>query len=474
MTDFNSLGLAEPITRALAEEGYATPTPIQAQAIPPALAGRDLVGIAQTGTGKTAAFALPILNRLAAAPLRPHPKAARILVLAPTRELGGQIVDSFQTYGRHLRIRATLAIGGVPIGKQIRALSNGVDILVATPGRLLDLHNSRAVRLDQVQVLVLDEADRMLDMGFIRDIRKIVALVPKQRQTLFFSATMAPEIASLARDMLVEPVRVEVTPAASTVDRIDQRAIRVDKAGKPAALAAILRDAAVNRALVFTRTKHGADRVVRGLEQAGIPAQAIHGNKTQGNRDRTMGAFRAGEIRTLVATDIAARGIDVDGVSHVINYDLPNIAETYVHRIGRTARAGADGIAISLVAGDEMAFMRGIEKLIRRQVPMTRADGAEVTVRDEAERPPEQRRGHTGRNNRPREDRAEGQRPRSAKGGNRTGNGPSKNGKRRQKYDEAKSAKGGSNSRSRPEQGIGGVGFMSRPRGGGMAQGSAR
>ncbi|MEX2319539.1 MAG: DEAD/DEAH box helicase, partial [Bauldia sp.] len=321
MTTFNTLGLAEPITRALHEERYETPTPIQAQAIPSVLAGRDLVGIAQTGTGKTAAFALPILNRLAASTVRPQPKSVRVLILAPTRELGSQIVDSFHAYGRHIRIKTTLAIGGVPIGKQMRALAGGVDVLVATPGRLIDLHNQRAVRFDQVEVFVLDEADRMLDMGFIRDIRKIVALVPKARQTLFFSATMPPEIARLADDMLDEPVRVAVTPAATTVEIIEQSAIRVDKAGKPGVLAGILVGDAVVRALVFTRTKHGADRVVRGLVQAGIPAEAIHGNKTQGNRERTMAAFRSGKIKTLVATDIAARGIDVDGISHVVNYD---------------------------------------------------------------------------------------------------------------------------------------------------------
>ncbi|CAN5249165.1 DEAD/DEAH box helicase [soil metagenome] len=365
---FTALGLAEPITRALIEERYEAPTPIQAAAIPPALAGRDLVGIAQTGTGKTAAFALPILNRLANAPRQPQPKACRVLVLSPTRELSGQIVESFITYGRHLRVSVTLAIGGVPIGKQIRALSRGVDVLVATPGRLLDLYNSRAVRFDQVEVLVLDEADRMLDMGFIHDIRKVVSLLPKARQTLFFSATMDNETGKLAEQMLNDPVRVAVTPAATTVELIEQRAMRVEKGDKPDVLADILRGAAVSRALVFTRTKHGADRVVRSLDKAGIAAQAIHGNKSQGQRDRVMAAFRAGSITTLVATDIAARGIDVDGITHVINFDLPNIPESYVHRIGRTARAGAKGIAISLFASDEVPFMRDIEKLIRQQI----------------------------------------------------------------------------------------------------------
>jgi superfamily II DNA/RNA helicase len=479
VTMFNALGLAEPIARALAEEGYETPTPIQAQAIPPALAGRDLIGIAQTGTGKTAAFALPILNRLDANPRRPEPKSVRVLVLAPTRELGGQIVDSFNAYGRHMRVRTTLAIGGVPIGKQIRALAAGVDVLVATPGRLLDLHDSRAVRFDRIEVFVLDEADRMLDMGFIRDIRKIVALVPRQRQTLFFSATMPPEIARLAGEMLSDPVKVAVTPAATTVERIVQSAIRVEKAGKPAALAGILKAPEVDRALVFTRTKHGADRVVKALEHAGIPAQAIHGNKTQGNRDRTMAAFRSGEIRTLVATDIAARGIDVDGISHVVNYDLPNIAETYVHRIGRTARAGADGIAVSLVSRDEMQFLRDIEKLIRRQVPF--AGGVEqpqqpLSMQDEGERPARERHRNKGR---PGQHRS---RDANRDGGNkrpqRQAEGQKKNGRRRQRYGE-KPANGGErsnherNAHSRPEQGIGGIGFMNRPRRPGMQQGSA-
>jgi ATP-dependent RNA helicase RhlE len=463
VTDFNTLGLAEPISRALVEEGYATPTPIQVQAIPPAMAGRDLVGIAQTGTGKTAAFALPILNRLAEAPSRPHPRATRVLVLAPTRELGGQIVDSFKAYGRHLRIRTTLAIGGVPIGKQVRALQNGVDILVATPGRLLDLYNNRAIRFEEIEVLVLDEADRMLDMGFIHDIRKIVALVPKNRQTLFFSATMPSEIARLAGDMLVDPVRVAVAPAATTVERIDQSAIRADKAGKPRALADILRDESVTLALVFTRTKHGADRVVRGLVQAGIPAEAIHGNKSQNNRERTMAAFRSGKIRTLVATDIAARGIDVDGVSHVVNYDLPNVAETYVHRIGRTARAGAAGVAISLVSRDEMPFLRDIERLIRRQVPFVGGSHGDGEAGD-ASRHRDGRHQVKARSHR-----------RNGDGGGRIRTAQPKSNKRphRQKYGQSGDERGRGLATSRPEAGISGVGFMNRPRRPGMRQGSA-
>ncbi len=371
MTSFHEFGLAEPIIRALAEEKYVTPTPIQTQTIPLVVAGGDLIGIAQTGTGKTAAFALPILNRLAAVPMRPERKTCRVLVLSPTRELSGQILDSFRAYGRHLRIQATLAIGGVPMGRQVRALMNGVDVLVATPGRLIDLVQQNALRLDRVEVLVLDEADRMLDMGFIHDIRKIVTKTPAQRQTLMFSATMPKEIAELAGQMLKNPRKVAVAPAASTVERVEQRVIHLDRNAKPHILAETLRAEPIDRALVFTRTKHGADKVVRGLEKSGIAAEAIHGNKSQGQRERVLAAFRDGRVRTLVATDIAARGIDVDGVSHVINYDLPNIPESYVHRIGRTARAGADGVAISFCSSDEAAFLRDIERLIRISIPST-------------------------------------------------------------------------------------------------------
>jgi ATP-dependent RNA helicase RhlE len=369
LTSFLNLGLTESITRALADEQYATPTPIQAQTIPQVLAARDVVGIAQTGTGKTAAFALPILNRLAASPRKPEGRSCRVLVLSPTRELSAQIVESFRTYGRYLRPRVALAIGGVPINRQIRELAAGVDVLVATPGRLLDLMQQRAVHLDRVEVLVLDEADRMLDMGFIHDIRRIVAKLPVRRQTLFFSATMPREIADLANHMLRDPVRLAVTPAATTVERIEQRVIHLDRAGKPALLAEILRQDSVARTLVFTRTKRGADKVVRALSKAGLAAEAIHGNKSQGQRERVLAAFRTGHVRTLIATDIAARGIDVEGISHVVNYDLPNIPESYVHRIGRTARAGADGIAISFCDPEEAAFLRDIEKLIRMAIP---------------------------------------------------------------------------------------------------------
>jgi superfamily II DNA/RNA helicase len=371
LTSFQSFGLAAPIIRALTEEQYVTPTPIQAQSIPQVLARRDLIGIAQTGTGKTAAFALPILHHLAAQPHRPDKKTCRVLVLSPTRELSGQIVESFRTYGRHVRPSVALAIGGVSMGRQVRALLGGVDVLVATPGRLVDLVRSNALRLSSVEILVLDEADRMLDMGFIHDIRAIVAKLPSERQSLFFSATMPPAIAELARQMLRHPAHVAVTPAASTVERIDQRVIMVDHAAKPTLLAEFLKGEPVDRALVFTRTKHGADKVVRNLIKAGIAAEAIHGNKSQPQRERVLAAFRNGRVRILIATDIAARGIDVDGISHVFNYDLPNIPESYVHRIGRTARAGAKGIAISFCAGEERAYLRDIEKLIRTPIPAT-------------------------------------------------------------------------------------------------------
>jgi ATP-dependent RNA helicase RhlE len=372
LTSFNDFGLVEPITRALVDEKYVTPTPIQAQTIPLVLQGRDVVGIAQTGTGKTAAFALPILHHLYTKRMRPEKKSCRVLVLSPTRELSGQIAESFRAYGRHMRpLAVELAIGGVPINRQVRGLSHGAEVLVATPGRLLDLVHQRALRLDQVEILVLDEADRMLDMGFINDIRKIVAMLRKERQTLFFSATMPQEITKLADQMLRDPARVAVTPQASTVERVEQRVILTDKASKPALLAELLKSEPVDRVLVFTRTKHGADKVVRGLQKAGFLAEAIHGNKSQNQRERVLADFREGKLRTLIATDIAARGIDVDGVSHVVNFDLPNIPESYVHRIGRTARAGADGVAISFCDHEEASFLRDIERLIRMSIPST-------------------------------------------------------------------------------------------------------
>ncbi len=370
MTSFAELGLAAPILKALDAEGYVTPTPIQAQAIPSVLAGRDVQGIAQTGTGKTAAFALPILQRLMADKRPAMRTGCRVLVLSPTRELASQIAESFRVYGRNSGTRVALVFGGVPKGKQIRAMANGVDILVATPGRLLDLMQERAINVSGTEILVLDEADHMLDLGFIIPIRKIVAHLSVKRQTLFFSATMPKEIASLAGAMLRDPVHVAVAPVATTAERIDQRVIFVETARKRQVLAEILRDSRMGRTLVFTRTKHGADKVTQHLEAVGQKAAAIHGNKSQPQRERALAAFRDGTIRVLVATDIAARGIDVDGVTHVINFDLPNVPEAYVHRIGRTARAGNEGVAISLCDSSERAHLRGIEKLIRTRLPV--------------------------------------------------------------------------------------------------------
>jgi ATP-dependent RNA helicase RhlE len=370
LSQFTDLGLSGPILKALASEGYTQPTPIQSQAIPQVLTGRDLCGIAQTGTGKTAAFALPILDRLAKSPRPLLRKSCRTLVLSPTRELATQIADSFRAYGRHMRLTTAVVFGGTSVGKNERQLAGGVDILVATPGRLLDLIDRRALSLREVEILVLDEADQMLDLGFIHDLKRIVKLLPKQRQSLFFSATMPKTIAALADEFLTNPAKVAVAPVATTVERVEQRVMFVASAHKPALLATVLRDPAIERVLVFTRTKHGADKVVRYLDKAGVAASAIHGNKSQPQRERALAAFRSGACRVLVATDIAARGIDVDAVTHVINFELPNVPESYVHRIGRTARAGADGIAISFCNDEERAYLRDIERLTRQKVPV--------------------------------------------------------------------------------------------------------
>jgi ATP-dependent RNA helicase RhlE len=379
LPNFSDLGLSAPILGVLAAEGYAAPTPIQLQAIPPVLAGRDLCGIAQTGTGKTAAFALPILQRLAAIPRRAAPQTCRALVLSPTRELASQIAHSFRAYGAGMPLSTAVVFGGVTIGPQRQKLTHGVDILVATPGRLLDLIDSRSLTLSSVQVLVLDEADRMLDLGFIHALKRIVKLLPRQRQTLLFSATMPRPIAALAEDYLNDPVEVVVAPSATTVERVEQRVVFVSSDRKRDLLATLLRDAVFARVLVFTRTKHGADRVVRHLVSAGIEATAIHGNKSQPQRERALAGFRDGQARVLVATDIAARGIDVDAVSHVINFELPNVPEDYVHRIGRTARAGAAGTAIAFCSDEERPYLRDIEKLTRcslRAIPAPSAPPA--------------------------------------------------------------------------------------------------
>ena len=459
MTSFNDFGLVEPILRALAEEKYVTPTPIQDQTIPLALQGRDVIGIAQTGTGKTAAFALPILHHLHTKRLRPDKKACRVLVLSPTRELSGQIADSFRAYGRHIRpLAIELAIGGVPINRQVRGLARGVEVLVATPGRLLDLVNQRALRLDQVEILVLDEADRMLDMGFIHDIKRVVAMLRKERQTLFFSATMPQEITRLADQMLRDPARVAVTPQASTVERVEQRVILTDKAAKPGLLAELLKSEPVDRVLVFTRTKHGADKVVRGLQKAGFLAEAIHGNKSQNQRERVLAAFRNGKLRTLIATDIAARGIDVDGVSHVFNYDLPNIPESYVHRIGRTARAGADGVAISFCDHEEAPFLRDIERLIRMAIPSTnRRNGgrpnAPAPQHAEHRNGGRPQRGHRQRGNGGGSGRPGNNGHRSHNGGNGHQSRPSRNGQHAAPRQEATTGE---------PSGIGNVTFLQR------------
>jgi ATP-dependent RNA helicase RhlE len=369
-TDFPSLGLSEPILRALAARNYTTPTPIQARAIPHLLQGRDLLGIAQTGTGKTAAFALPMLQLLTAANRRPRPRYPRALVLAPTRELATQIADSFEAYGKHLHQRVAIIFGGVGQSPQVQALQRGIDVLVATPGRLLDLMQQRHCELGDLEILVLDEADRMLDMGFLPDVRRILQRIPAQRHSLLFSATMPADITQLAHSLLRDPIRVEVTPPAATADRIEQSVHFVKRDKKRDVLIELLQDPNFVRTLVFTRTKHGADRVAKSLSKAGIEAHAIHGNKSQGARERALDGFRDGSAPVLVATDIAARGIDVPEITHVVNFDLPNIPESYVHRIGRTARAGRDGIAISFCDETEHEYLRDIEKLIRKRIPV--------------------------------------------------------------------------------------------------------
>ncbi len=370
LTTFETLNLSAPLLKALAQEGYTTPTPIQAQAIPPLMLGRDLLGIAQTGTGKTAAFALPILERLAKDHRHAVPGTCRTLILTPTRELASQILESFKTYGKHTKITSTVVFGGVGIGKQVEIMRRGVDILVATPGRLVDLMERRAITVSKTEIFVLDEVDQMLDLGFIHAIRKITGHLPKQRQNLFFSATMPKEIAGLAANLLNDPVRIEIQPAATTAERVTQSVIHVDPANKVKLLVELLKDNNMTRTLVFTRTKHGADKIVKALVGAGYNASAIHGNKSQANREKALAGFKSGKVLALVATDIAARGIDIDGVSHVVNYDLPFVPESYVHRIGRTARAGADGEAIAFCTPEDRGLLRDIEKTIRQLVPV--------------------------------------------------------------------------------------------------------
>ncbi|HEY8623320.1 MAG TPA: DEAD/DEAH box helicase [Casimicrobiaceae bacterium] len=363
-----SLGLSKPVLDALAHANYSTPTPIQRQAIPTVLTGRDLLGIAQTGTGKTAAFVLPSLDRLAANPVMLKPGQVRMLVLAPTRELAAQIAASARAYGRFMKLSVGVVFGGVPNHKSVREVSRGVDILIATPGRLLDLIDQRALTLRELEVLVLDEADQMLDLGFIHALKRIVSLVPPKRQTLFFSATMPKSIKELADRYLTNPAEVSVTPAATTVEKVDQSVTMVNQAEKTALLTLYLKDHPGERALVFSRTKHGADKIVRQLEAAGVHASAIDGNKSQPQRERAIAAFKTGDAKVLIATDIAARGIDIPGVNHVVNFDLPDVPEQYVHRIGRTARAGATGIAIAFCSPEERGNLRDIERTTRQKI----------------------------------------------------------------------------------------------------------
>lgn len=402
---FEQLNLIEPILKALSTEGYTTPTPIQEQSIPIVLERRDLLGCAQTGTGKTAAFAIPILQILHEEKAAGNTnKGIKALILTPTRELAIQIDESFAAYGKNLNLKHLVIFGGVSQGPQTNALRNGVDILIATPGRLLDLAEQRYINLSQIQLFVLDEADRMLDMGFIHDVKKIITKIPTKRQTLFFSATMPAEIAKLSNTILTNPTRIEVTPVSSTAETIQQSMYFVEKDNKKHLLIHLLKDKAIQSALVFTRTKHGADKVVKELLRAGVGAEAIHGNKSQNARQRALSNFKTGHTRVLVATDIAARGIDVDNLSHVINFELPNIPETYVHRIGRTGRAGASGIAFSFCDAEEKEFLRDIQKLITTAVPIVTdhpyamSDTSLTTYKSLPQRPVQRHRQNTDRN----------------------------------------------------------------------------
>ena len=404
---FSTLGLAEPLVRAIEAKGYSEPTPIQRDSIPLLLQGRDLLGIAQTGTGKTAAFVLPSIQNLQAADKRVAARHVRMLVLAPTRELASQIADSARAYGQFSKLSVATVFGGTSINKNRNDVARGVDILVATPGRLIDVVEQGFLNLSAIEILVLDEADQMLDLGFIHALKRIVKMLPRRRQTLFFSATMPPAIRQLADQFLTDPATVSVVPQSTTAERVDQSAIFCNQTEKQALLTIMLRDTDIDRALVFTRTKHGADRVVKLLGGNGIAASAIHGNKSQPQRERALALFKSGEVPILVATDIAARGIDVSGVSHVFNFELPNVPEQYVHRIGRTARAGASGEAIALVADDERPYLRDIEKLTRQKVPV-RALPDDFLRRADAIKAERQK--AIGADPAPREDRPRGQR----------------------------------------------------------------
>ncbi|MZR29831.1 DEAD/DEAH box helicase [Sneathiella litorea] len=448
MTKFTDLGLNQSVLRAVEEGGYETMTPIQQQAIPAVMDDKDLIAIAQTGTGKTAAFSLPLIQKLLSGEGKRTPKAARALILAPTRELAIQISENIHAYSKYLHLKTTLIYGGAGAKPQIKAMTAGVDILIATPGRLLDLMNQRHVDLGNVEYLVLDEADRMLDMGFIRDIQKIIAQLPKTRQTLLFSATMPKSVEKLANSILRNPLRIEVAPAATTAEKVAQHVLMVPKGRKRELLAHVLKDENLSRVLIFTRTKHGANRVSRQLEQLGISSAAIHGNKSQNARQKALNDFRSGDTRALVATDVAARGIDVDGVTHVINFEIPNEPESYVHRIGRTARAGATGASLSFCDHEERAYLKDIEKSIRQPVPVLEdhpfhAEGIAEAPAGEESKPSNNGRGRRGAGN---------GRPRSSGSGNRQNNGGGRSGAPKAQRAGAGAGAGGGRQRNRRTQ----------------------
>ena len=450
---FNDLGLIEPILQALQTEGYTHPTPIQEQAIPHLAKGRDLLGCAQTGTGKTAAFAIPILQELHLRPAQGPKRFIRNLILTPTRELAIQIGESFAAYGRNLQLKHTVIFGGVGQKPQTDALHRGVDIVVATPGRLLDLMNQGYVDLKHVEIFVLDEADRMLDMGFIHDVKKVIAKLPTKRQTLLFSATMPNEIAKLAGSILTDPIRVEVAPQSTTAETVDQHMYFVDRTDKNKLLLHLLEGTAIREALIFTRTKHGANKVAKILVQAGFGAEAIHGNKSQSARQQALKNFKDGKIRALVATDIAARGIDIDGLTHVINFDIPNIPETYVHRIGRTGRAGASGRALSFCDHEEKEFLRDITRLIKREIPVVTEHpyvmtGGPKKAEPEVREPRQPRGPGRGQGQRGGQGQRNGQRPQGQ--GQRQGQRPSQSSNGQRSATPARSGDG-----QRPAQGGG-------------------
>jgi ATP-dependent RNA helicase RhlE len=458
---FAELDLPEPIQRALAEENYQIPTPIQAQTIPAAIEGRDVLGCAQTGTGKTAAFALPILDYLYHQNRKARKHHPNALILAPTRELAIQIGDSFKTYGRYAQLKQTLVYGGVGQGNQVKAMEHGVHILIATPGRLLDLMNQGVIKLSQLEIFVLDEADRMMDMGFLPDLKRIISQLPEKRQSLFFSATIAPNIVELSKKLLYKPISVNVTPKSRSVDRIEQRVLFVEKSKKQKTLEYLLDDHDVGRAIVFTRTKRMANTVSTRLGKAGIKAAAIHGNKSQNARQRALDAFRKNHLKVLVATDVAARGIDIDGVTHVFNYDLPNEPESYVHRIGRTGRAGAEGMAISFCTADDRGDLKAIEKLIEQKVPVD----PDYPMPAYSESAPSRNPSKGSRRRRPPQRSG----PRAAKQGGSTSGGSRSGDRSRSGSSKNANANGTNSGRSRRRRG-GGSGGKS---GGGRAQGNS-